>query len=66
MQKIESVEEFLARGGQIKKCATRTKAKRFKPITDADLVVVEEEIDWSLIPQHILIRLGKRHGEETK
>jgi len=47
--KIESVEEFIARGGQIKKCATRKKAKRFRPITDDDIVVAEQ-VDWNLIP----------------
>lgn len=65
MQKIETVEEFLARGGAIKKCATKKKAKRFKPITDADLVVADE-VDWSLIPEHIIIRLGKTNGQKAK
>lgn len=65
MQKIETVAEFLARGGAIKKCATKKKAKRFKPITDDDIVVAEE-VDWNLIPEHIIIRLGIRNGQETE
>lgn len=65
MQKIETVEEFLARGGAIKKCTTKKKMKRFKPITDADIVTADD-IDWNLIPEHIIIRLGQRNGQEAK
>lgn len=60
-QKIETVAEFLARGGTIKKCSTKTKVRRSKREVE-ELEV--EEIDYSVLPENLKIRFGIRNGQE--
>jgi hypothetical protein len=68
LNKIESVEEFIARGGAITKCKARLSHSQAK-WTSRKQIVEEakmEEVDWNLIPEHIKIRLGTRSGQKAE
>jgi hypothetical protein len=59
--KIESVDEFLARGGVVTQCPTKNKARRMKrAIKEAKM----EEVDWSVLPENLKIRFGIRSEQE--
>lgn len=57
--KTESVAEFLARGGQIKKVHAKAAIKKTykKVIEDAEL---DEEVDMSFLPEALKIKYGIR------
>ena len=61
--KVESLEEFLARGGAVTKCATKTKTRRTKR---AEQEFEVEEVDYNLLPENLKIRFGIRNAQEAK
>jgi hypothetical protein len=58
IMKTESVAEFIARGGQIKKVAAKGPKRSYsKTMKDAE---IEEEIDMSVLPEALKIKYGIR------
>ena len=56
--KTETIEQFLARGGQIKKVTKLSKKRYNKKAVEPILEIPEVEIDMSLIPENLKITLG--------
>jgi hypothetical protein len=55
--KTESVAEFIARGGSVKKVATKTHKTNKRTIKDACL---EEDVDFDALPMALKIKYGVR------
>lgn len=57
--KTESVQEFLARGGQITKCDTKmTRKRQPRSMHEDNFEEVESEVDFSALPTALKIRFG--------
>jgi len=57
--KTESLAEFIARGGSIKVCPAKNKARK-REFKNKFMEMDTEEVDFSLLPEHLKIRLGIR------